>query len=188
LLVVAGVTFNGRGGVLASVEVTTSDGVQSTFPPFVGAVIGIKALASTLKSTSPLAGVEYMTLPAANTPTLGLLAGTTSVYWAQFAPAGLPTGQVVLSVMEIKPVDVTAGVVVVACVFCSGMVNCRVALAETLMVCRAPTVTSAVAPAVAVLAVTKPCRSAGPVAPVSAISGMTLKFVPFGTFTIAVAL
>jgi hypothetical protein len=77
---------------------------------------------------------------------------------------------------------------VACCVFCSGMVNCRVALAETLMVCRAATVTSAVAPALAVLAVTKPCRIAGPVAQVSAISGMTFRFVPFGTFTIAVAL
>src|SRR5260370_656888 len=188
LVVIAGITFNGLGGVRGAVEVTISDGVQSAFPPFIGAVIGTAALASTLKSTSPLAGAEKVKPPATNIPTLGLLAGTTSVYCAQFAPVGLPIGQFLLSVMEIRPVDVTAEVIAVACVFWSGMVNCRVTLEDTLMVCRAARVTSAVAPAVAVLAVTKPCKIAGPAAPVSATSGMMFRFVPFGTFTTAVAL
>ena len=188
LVVVAGVTFKGCGGVLASVVVTISDGVQSGLPAFVAALIGTTALASRLKSTSPVAGAENAKPPAAKTPTLGLLAGTTSVYCAQFAPAGLPSGQLVLSVMEIKPVEVTAGVVAVAWVFCRGIVNCRVALEEMLTVCSAATVTSAVAPAVAVFAVTKPCKIAGPAAPVSATSGMVARFVPFGTFTTAVAL
>src|SRR5260370_30466720 len=188
LVVIAGVTFNGLGGVLASVEVTISDGVQSAFPPFIGAVIGTAALASTLKSTSPLAGAEKVKPPATNIPTLGLLAGTTSEYCSQFEPVGLPIGQFLLSVMEIRPVDVTAEVIAVACVFWSGMVNCRVTLEDTLMVCRAARVTSAVAPAVAVLAVTKPCKIAGPAAPVSATSGLMFRFIPFATFTTAVAL
>src|SRR6266851_2370766 len=145
-------------------------------------------MASTLKSTFPLAGAEKVKPPEANTPTLGLLAGTTSVYCAQFAPVGLPVGQFLLSVMEIRSVEITAGVVVVACVSCSGIVNCRVTLADTLIVCRAARLTSAIAPAVAVFAVTKPCKIAGPAAPVSATSGMAFRFVPFGTFTTAVAL
>ena len=110
------------------------------------------------------------------------------MYCAQFAPVGLPIGQLLLSVIEMRPVDVTAGVAAVACVFCSGMVNCRVTPEDTLMLCRAARLTSTVAPAVAVFAVTKPCKIAGPVAPASATSGITFKFVPFGTFTTAVAL
>jgi hypothetical protein len=187
-VVVAGVTFNGWGGVLASIEVTISEGVQSAFPAFVAALIGTTALASTLKRTSPVAGAEKRKPPATKTPTLGLLAGTTSVYCAQFAPVGLPIGQLALSVMEISPVDVTAGVAVVACVLCSGIVTCRVVLDETLMVSRAATVASAVAPAVAVFAVTKPCKIAGPEAPVSATRAIPFRFAPFGTFTTAVAL
>jgi len=49
------------------------------------------------------------------------------------------------------------------------------------MLCEAARLTSAFAPAVALFTVTKPCKIAGPVAQVSATSGITSKFVPFGT-------
>src|SRR2546429_3995160 len=71
-------------------------------------LMGTAACASTVKRTSPLAGAENVRPPAANTATLGLLAGTTSMYWAQFAPVGLPIGQLLLAVMENKPVEFTA--------------------------------------------------------------------------------
>jgi hypothetical protein len=41
-------------------------------------------------------------------PTFGLLAGTTSVYCAQFVLAVLPVGQIVLDAVEIKSVDTVA--------------------------------------------------------------------------------
>src|SRR6266480_4645356 len=89
-----GVTLSGCGGVLASLEVMISGGMQSGFAP----LMGTAACASTVKRTSPLAGAENVRPPAANTATLGLLAGTTSMYWAQFAPVGLPIGQLLLAV------------------------------------------------------------------------------------------
>ena len=51
-VVVAGNAFN--GAVVASFAVVCSDGVQSRVPP----LRGTAALASTEKSTSPVAGVE----------------------------------------------------------------------------------------------------------------------------------
>src|SRR6267142_876746 len=105
-----------------SVEVIISEGAQSGAPP----LSGTAACASTVKRTSPPAGAEKLKPPARKAPTLGLLAGTTSVYFAQFAPVGLPVWQFVLSEMEINPVDGTAGVSAVAGAFCSGMFSCRV--------------------------------------------------------------
>jgi hypothetical protein len=59
-----------------SLEVICSEGVHMDVPPLPGRV----ANASTLNSTSPDAGTLYVNPEAENTPTLGLLAGTTSVY------------------------------------------------------------------------------------------------------------
>lgn len=112
-VVMPAVTLSGRGGVLASLEVMISGGMQSGFPP----LMGTAAWASTVKRTSPLAGAEKVRGPDTNTATLGLLPGTTSVYCAQFAPMGLPIGQLLLSVMETKPVESTAGPIADALVF-----------------------------------------------------------------------
>src|SRR6266404_9411208 len=71
----------------------------------------------------------------------------------------------------------------------SGMVICRAAAdppGDT--VCNAASVTSAVAVPIPVVAVTNPCKTAGAVAPVSAISGIVLRLVPLGTFSTTVAL
>src|SRR5258708_39167152 len=71
----------------------------------------------------------------------------------------------------------------------SGIVICRdadVPPGET--VCNAASVTSAVAALAPFVAVTNPCKTAGAVAPVSAISGMVLRYVPLGTFSTTVAL
>src|SRR6266851_5321795 len=54
-------------------------------------------------------GVQF-TPDEENTPTLGLLAGTTRVYCLQFAFKGLPVGQFVLASTEIDSVESTAGV------------------------------------------------------------------------------
>lgn len=147
-----GVTLSGCGGVLASLEVMISGGMQSGFAP----LMGTAACASTVKRTSPLAGAENVRPPAANTATLGLLAGTTSMYWAQFAPVGLPIGQLLLAVMETKPVEFTAGPAADALVFWRGIFNCRVTLPESEMLWSAARLTSTVAPPVAVFAVRKP--------------------------------
>jgi hypothetical protein len=56
--------------------VVCSEGVQLGVPP----LIGFDAIASTVKRTSPEAGAVYVTVPEENTPTFGLLAGTTRVY------------------------------------------------------------------------------------------------------------
>lgn len=72
-VVVAGRAFN--GAAVESFAVVCSDGVQSGVPP----LNGITAPASTVKSTSPVAGVEYVNPEEEKMPTLGLLAGTTSV-------------------------------------------------------------------------------------------------------------
>src|SRR6266404_9582556 len=72
---------------------------------------------------------------------------------------------------------------------CRGMVIWRAAAdppGET--VCNAASVTSAVAALVPFVAVTNPCKTAGAVAPASAISGMVLRLVPLGTFSTTVAL
>ena len=92
--------------------------------------------------------------------------------------------------MEIGLVEGTAGPVAVAAMDSSGIVNWRVTGVPepNEMDCSAAKLTSTVAPAEAVLAVTKPCSIAGEVAPVSATRGMALRLVPFGTFTTAVAL
>ena len=74
LVTVAGVTAS--GALLASVEVMISGGEQSGVPP----LLGNAARASTVKSTGAAAGVENVMPDEENTPTLGLLAGTTSVY------------------------------------------------------------------------------------------------------------
>jgi hypothetical protein len=63
------------GWPLPSLEVFISEGVQSGVPP----LFGIAAMTSTVKSTSPLAGVPYVIPELLNTPTLGLLPGTTNV-------------------------------------------------------------------------------------------------------------
>src|SRR5258707_15673928 len=55
-------------------------------------------------------------------------------------------------------------------------------------VCKAATLPSAVAALVPFVAVANPCKTAGAVAPVSAISGMVLRLVPLGTFSTTVAL
>src|SRR4029077_16915031 len=73
-VIIPGVTLRGRP--FASIDVTCSAGVQMVAPPLPGRV----DIASTLNSTSPDAGTPYVNPPAENTPTLGLLAGTTSVY------------------------------------------------------------------------------------------------------------
>jgi len=72
-VVVAGRAFN--AAAVASFAVVCSDGMQSGVPP----LNGIAALASTVKSTSPVAGLEYVNPDDEKIPTLGLLAGTTSV-------------------------------------------------------------------------------------------------------------
>lgn len=61
--------------LLSSLEVIISEGEQSATPPLLGTV----AMASTVKGTLPVAGTEYVNPDDANTPTLGLLPGTTSV-------------------------------------------------------------------------------------------------------------
>src|SRR5713226_6836496 len=71
----------------------------------------------------------------------------------------------------------------------SGIVICRDAdVPPDETVCNAASVTSAVAALVPFVAVTNPCKTPGAVAPVSAISGMVLRFVPLGTFSTTVAL
>lgn len=130
-VIVPGVTFS--GSPFASSDVMCSAGVQMVAPPLPGCV----DIASTLKSTSPAAGTLYVNPEEANTPTLGLLAGTTSVYCAQFAFAGLPAGQAVLDVTASGLVEACAGVVEVAGALSSGMLNCRVVPPGTEMVCSA---------------------------------------------------
>src|SRR6516164_10062381 len=101
--------------------------------------------------------------------TLGLLPGTTSVYEPQLAPAGAPAGQLLFEEMEMRPVESTSGLVLVAGIVSSGMVSWRVALVPEATVWRAASVTSTDAPpSEEVFAVTTPCKIAGDVAPVSA--------------------
>jgi hypothetical protein len=107
LVTVADVTASGMS--VASVEVMISDGEQSGLPP----LLGRAARASTVKRTGAAAGVVKVNPEEENTPTLGLLAGTTRVYWAQLEFAGLPVGQFVLFVIEIKGVEAVADIVCV---------------------------------------------------------------------------
>ena len=181
-VVVAGRAF--KAAAVESFDTICSDGVQSGVPP----LRGTAALASTVKSTSPVAGVEYLNPEEEKIPTLGLLAGTTSVYWAQFAFAGAPVGQLVLAETETRPVESTSGEVVVAGLVCSGIVIWRVVVAPVGTVCNADRLTSIVPPAAPFVAVTNPWKTAGAVAPTSAIKGMAPRFVPFGTFRTVVAL
>src|SRR6266852_3571455 len=182
-VVIAAIAF--RGMLLSSFEVVISGGVQSAVPP----LIGTNARASTVNSTSPEAGAVKLTPDEENTPTLGLLAGTTRVYCLQFAFMGLPTGQLVLASTEINSVESTAAVAPTARMDSSGIVICRDAddpPGET--VCNAASVTSAVAALAPFVAVTNPCKTPGAVAPVSAINGTVLRLVPLGTFSTTVAL
>src|SRR5712692_1595275 len=121
-------------------------------------------------------------LPAENEPTLGLLAGRTSVYCAQKAPAG----------QELADSTVTIGVEFCEAVFSRGMVIFRLP-PETGTDWKELKVASILAPVmvgeVPMTAVTKPWIVPGPVAvPVSATSGMLPKAVPPGTFRAKVAL
>ena len=70
-------------------------------------------------------------------PTLGLLAGTTSVYPAQFAFAGAPVGHLVFVDTETRPVESTSGVLFVAGMVCDGIVICWAVAAPDGAVCRA---------------------------------------------------
>ena len=74
MTVAPGSTF--KGFPFASKLVVIDGGEQSAVPP----LNGTKAFAPTEYSTSPEAGAEYLILPEANTPTLGLLGGSISVY------------------------------------------------------------------------------------------------------------
>src|SRR5690348_5341099 len=165
-VIVPGVTFSGCP--FMSRDVICSAGVQMDAPPLPGFV----EVASTLKSTSPAAGTLYVKPEAENIPTLGLLAGTTSVYCAQSEFAGLPAGQAVLEVTASGFVEACAGLVVVAGALSSGMLNCRVVPPGTEMDCRAAIAASICAGAVPVVAVTKPCNNAGPLAPASPTRGI----------------
>ena len=89
-------------------------------------------------------------------PTLGLLAGTTSVYCAQFELAGAPVGQLVFAEMEIRPVESTSGLVFVARMVCKGIVICRVVAAPDATVCSAEMLTSIVPAAPPFVAVANP--------------------------------
>ena len=101
----------------------------------------------------------------------------------------MPVGQVVLAVIETKPVEETAEVVCVALIASSGMVIWRIAAGEPKETCcNAETLTSADAAAEPVVAVTNPCNVAGAVAPVSGCRGTAPRFVPFGIFNAVVAL
>jgi len=106
-----------------------SGDMQSGFPP----LMGTAARASTVKRTSPLAGAEKVRGPDAYTG-------------AQFAPMGLPIGHLLLSVMETKPVESTAGPIADALVFWRGTFNCRVRLPESEMLWSAARLTSTTAP------------------------------------------
>lgn len=183
VVTVAGVTT--RAALLMSVVVMISDGEQSARPP----LFGTTARASTVNGTGAAAGVEYVNPEDENTPTLGLLAGTTSVYCAQFEFAGAPVGQVVFDESEIKPVEEVADVVCVAAMDSSGIVICRMTAGEpNETCCNADMLTSAEAAEVPVVAVTKPCNVAGAVAFTSGCNGMAPRFVPLGTFRTVVAL
>lgn len=96
--------------MLASVDVMISEGEQSAVPP----LFGTAARASTVNKTGAAAGVEKLNPEEENTPTLGLLAGTTRVYCAQFEFRGLPVGQLVFVEMEMSSVEAVAEVVCVA--------------------------------------------------------------------------
>src|SRR5260370_30460489 len=111
-----------------------------------------------------------------NNPTLGLLAGTTSVYCAQFEFAGAPVGQLVLAETEMRPVESTSGVVVVAGMVCKGIVICIVVVAPVGTVWSAERLTSIVPAAAPFVAVTKPWKTAGAVAPASALNGSAQRF------------
>ena len=124
IVTVAGVTTS--VALLMSVVVMISDGEQSATPP----LFGIAARASTVNGTGAGAGAEKVIPDELKTPTLGLLAGTTSVYWAQFVLAGAPAGQVALDVREMSPVEATADVDCVAWMASSGMVTWRMTAGE----------------------------------------------------------
>ena len=158
-MVVAGRAF--KTAAVESLETICSDGLQSGVPPLKGTA----ARASTVKSTSPVAGVEYVNPEEEKIPTLGLLAGTTSVYCAQFAIAGAPIGQLVLAETETRPVESTTGVVFVAGRVSSGIVTWRVVATPAGTVCSADRLTSIVPAAAPFVAVTNPWNIAGAGAP-----------------------
>ena len=132
-----------RGMPFVSIVVVNVDGEQMDMPPDMGFV----ASASTLNSTSPVAGGVKVILPEAKVPTSGLLAGTTSEYCAQNAPLGVP-----MAGQGVADWTATSGVEPAR----SGMVTGRIAPPESEMVCNALVVTSMSAPAVPLSAVTMP--------------------------------
>ena len=87
-----------------------------------------------------------MIFPAEKTPTLGLLAGSISVYWAQFVFGNAVTGQSKFDSTEIFETELPS----------PGIVAVKVAPPGRENVCKADTDTSTVAPADPVVAVTNP--------------------------------
>ena len=87
-----------------------------------------------------------MIFPAEKTPTLGLLAGSISVYWAQFVFSGAITGQSEFDSIEIFETELPS----------PGMVAVKVAPPGRENVCKADTEASTVAAADPVVAVTNP--------------------------------
>jgi len=132
-----------RGMPFVSIVVVSEEGEQMDAPPD----IGLAASASTLNSTSPVAGGVKVILPEANVPTSGLLAGTSSVYCAQNAPLGAP-----MAGQGVADSTATFGVEPVR----SGIVTGRAAPPEREIVCNALVVTSMFAPVVPLSAVTMP--------------------------------
>ena len=135
---------------MVSFSTVCSEGIQLGVPP----LNGTAALASTVKSTSPAAGVEYVNPDAEKRPTLGLLAGTTSVYNAQFAAGDTPPRQCVET--ETRPVEFIFGVVLVAGMVCNGIVTCCVVFGPDGAVCSAERLTSMVPATAPLVAVTIP--------------------------------
>jgi hypothetical protein len=95
--------------LFTSYDVVISDGEQSGISPLIASATP----ASTRKRISG-SGASQLKPEEEKMPTFGLLAGTTSVYCAQFVLAVLPAGQIVLDAAEIKSVEMVAEVVAVA--------------------------------------------------------------------------
>ena len=151
--------------------------VQSAVPP----LNGTNASALMEKGTLPVAGVEKVTVPVEKVATLGLLAGSMSVYCAQFVFAGALTGQLVFAAMLRFATELpSAGIVTGR----DPLLSVTVWIAET----RA-SIVAGVAGDVPEVAVTNPWNVAGPSRlPVSANNNMLPTFVPPGTPASTVAL
>jgi hypothetical protein len=122
--------------LLVSRLIVFDAGEQEGVPPLSAA----KVSARIVYSTSPGAGVEYVIAPAVNTPKRGLLAGSTSVYVAQFAFAGTPPGQSVLDTTGTLETELAS----------AGMVSARLPMPDRFTVCNAETAASIEAEPVAV--------------------------------------